>query len=401
MSHIVSTRRITQIQEDSTGPDYQSVEYRLNNRKRMSEVGANSSRTFAIELDNGAMIRVIVAQHQADRFEQELSTAIEQNPNSDVGSILYELTRYFDIYDMQWSGQFDDTVPVREDDEQPAPQVSDAPADPDAVDVETDSAIDDPDAGNGGEDGMFDDNTTVDLDAIDDVDAMDGDNASTDSTDLATVLQTLVTQLTADSEARKSEAEAKKAEAEAKKAEAVARALEIRVKQDAEVKEMEEWEAGEKEKQKKQKELDRLAKFRLAQKQGLVDSFKTIEDVDSQYIRAADGNTQVRGRFVAEAAPAPQMQKHVRAVNAAVKARPQNNPAALDNLEDAALDMLADLSAQRAQSLRDITQARQAGASNEAIQSERKAADIRQQFTRGITRLRDRMEAQLKQVGAK
>ena len=95
------------IHEDASSMDYQTVEYRLNNRKRLSLTNANNTRTFAIELDNGSIIRVTVAADQAEKFESEVSKTIQQNPNVDVGNVIYELTRYFDIYDMQWSGEFD------------------------------------------------------------------------------------------------------------------------------------------------------------------------------------------------------------------------------------------------------------------------------------------------------
>lgn len=262
----------TALTEDSaTTPDFQSVEYRLNNRKRMSDVGTNSSRTFAVELSNGSMIRVVVKMDQAEKFEQELSAAIQQNPNADVGNLLYELTRFFDIYDMQWLGQFDDESPMTEDDTPPPDTTAVDPATP--VDDTTDAPPVNPDddTGNGDDDGMFDDNNPVDLnDMTDDtegetVDTMDGGS-------LKDVLKTLVSQLTADSEARRAEADARRAEADAQKAASVAKAMEIKVGQEKEVQEMEGWEDKNKEKEKRAKELDRLAKFRLAKAQGITDS---------------------------------------------------------------------------------------------------------------------------------
>jgi hypothetical protein len=260
--------------------DYQAIEYRLNNRKHMSDIGTNQTRTFAVELNNGAIIRVNVSAEQAEQFEQELSAAISSNPDADVGNLIYELTRFFDIYDVQWQGEFDDQPPVQEADATPPVDAGGEDAgfgDGDALLDPTDpDAGAAPDAGLGGVDGpdedeVRDDASQFDLNNPPEDDGLDPE-APVEQTTLTQLLQTIVTQLATDADARKAEAEAKKAQADAEKAKAVAAAMEIRVGQETEKAEMEEWEDGQKAKDKKTKEMDRLAKFRLAKAQGLGDS---------------------------------------------------------------------------------------------------------------------------------
>lgn len=400
------------LREDSPQltPDYQTVEYRLNNRKRLSDTNSNSSRTFAVELSNGSMVRIVVSSNQAEQFERELSTAIQQNPKADIGNILYELTRFFDIYDVQWMGEFDDEAPIVEDDDLPPTQ--NVSGDQPNADVPDDQSVPSPpdetgsegeaEDGNGGEDGMFDTNQSVDLDAIGDEDPDELDSLDANSPSLKDVLQTMISQLTADSEARKAEAEARKAEADAQKAQAVARAMELKVNQEKELQAMEDWESKEREKKNKSKEMDRLAKFRLAQAQGLTDSRKP----EGSYL---DNPIMVRGhlsegyiprrRRVSESAPAaPQMVKHLRGLATAIKSRPQTNPQAFDNVEDAALDIVSDVQAQRAQLNRDIAVARRGGESPEELRNEQQIANLRLEFTRRVAQLRSQLETRIGKV---
>lgn len=388
---------VKQLHESPLTADYQSVEYRLNNRKRFSSAETNSTRTFAVELNNGSMVRVVVSSDQAEQFERELSMTIQQNPDADIGNILYELTRLYDIYDIQWTGEFDDEAAVVEDSDLPPPDTSGEPAVDPAAEPSPDPLDGDEDGGNGGGEGMFDTNTPVDLDAIEDGDGNEGDVEDLDAPSLKDVLQTMISQLTADSDARRAEAEARRAEADAAKAQAVARAMELRVGQEREMQAMEDWESQERDKKNSEKKLGRLAKFRLAQAQGLTDS------------RIPTG-TPIRGRLsegyvprgVAESAPATaQMMKHLRDVTAAIRGRPQTNARALDNLNDATLDMMTDMQAQRAQASRDVAVARRAGDTPAEVQDARKIADLKLAFSRRVAVLRQQLDQNIQRVSSK
>lgn len=442
--------------------DHQAVEFRLNNRKRMADITPNNTRVFALEIDNGAMVRVHVSAAQSEQFEQELAAAIAANPDADVGNLLYELTRFYDIYDIQWIGEFDDTAPVKEADDVP-PAPTDIPDGDLQGDMPAaDSEVTDPDE-------FIDDNSAIDLDTIDDGDEVSDEELEPAS--LKDMLQTFMSQMTADAEARRAEAEAKKAEADAKKAEAVAKAMEIKVGQEREFAEMEEWEDKEKEKTKRQKELDRLAKFRLAKAQGLTDSttpsdleplnedwgssdwsaviysvardlrdyhnsslaheavrsavetaaefyfdamgYHSVDDAADRieamfYHRLAANGNSIEGiiaryedRPVEEATPsavAPQIGRYLRRINQAVRSQPQVNPKALDNVEDAALDMLTDIQAQRAQGAREISQERRSGASPDELKGIAQVNNIRNEFARRLATLRKQMDQAISKV---
>lgn len=458
MHKIVSHSKISTLSEDRAGgPDFQSVEYRLNNRKRMSDVGANNARTFAIELNNGSMIRVTVSMEQAERFEQELASAIQQNPDADVGNLLYELTRFYDIYDMQWTGEFDDEAPMNEADDQP-------PADTEGGDTavqdqDGDLAGMEGDLGNGGEgddEGMFDDGSSVDLNDV--TDEEDGETIDDmDEPSLKDVLQTMISQLQSDSEARRAEAEARKADADAKKAEAVARAMELKVGQEKELAAMEEWEDKLKAEKNKEKEMDRLAKFRLAKAKGMTESREEyhgdwgssdwsalLNSMKKDVVRARDDGKEItqdllrdfaydqalfygemmgyrdpedaverimhmwhvrnmdsrlHEKMMLENAIAPKMTKHVRDVAQAVKAKPQQNGQAFDSLQDALLDMITDVPAQKAQAQRALAQHRQNGAGADDLNTARKAAELQVQFSKRISTLRGQLQQQLQRLG--
>ena len=451
--------RITRLTEAPLGPDYESVKYRLNNRKRLSDVGANASRTFAIELDNGSVIRVTVAHDQADKFESELSLAIEQNPNSDVGNILYDLTRYFDILDMQWSGRFDDQAPTVEEDDVPPSrdgdsageesELSTAPADIDPGSA-TDAG-DESDVGNGNDDGMFDDNQPVDLDSIADDDdaAGDVDELAADPS-LKDVLKQMLAQLTSDAAARTAEAEARRSEAEARKAQAIARAMEIKTRRETEIRAMEDWEDEQKAIKAKNKETERLAKFRLAQSQGLVDSIdmsrlkltqlnedwgssdwtslfrmmKSNMDANpdltlrqaaesvAEFYHSMMGYDNVHdavdrildmwelrapNRPVRENVATARMAAHVRDMAQVMKQRPLTNPEALDSYEDSILDAVTDIAAQRQQLGKDVQTAALRGDRKE-VATARKVASTKLQFFTRLAAMRNQLNKQIQKI---
>lgn len=410
---IVSFNPSSVIREAIEDPDFQAVDNRLRSKKRVSSVSNNATRVYAIELDNGAMIKIQVGVDDAERFAADIQSQMATNPDVEVGSLIYELTKYYDIYDIEWRGMFDDELPVSEDledsigdgaeavmeDEFDLAEDEDVPADPEADEAdEGEEDVDD------SENAEFNDD--IDLTDI----PPDGDEEEeatsdlADDTDIKDLLQTIVGQLKQDAEARKAEAEARKAEAESDKAKAVAQAMELKMRQEQQIAAMEQWEDEEKAKAKRSKLHDRMARYKLAQAQGLADS-RTYGG-----ITLTESQINSLTRVCETASVSGPMRRLIRDIIRAARENPLKSDEQFNAFVEQIKNFSTNMPAIRSQQNIELANVRRTGDQNKMrlkarenqleLATDRRIANIRAQEEKALNRLRAQIGESLSRFAA-
>jgi hypothetical protein len=203
-----------------------------------------NSKGFALEDEDGKIVKVYVSHEEAEDFEEALASMLgdsdddEDGDNSanEIAEVLFKLKDRFDILDVEWG-----EIQADEEEEEEA-----SPED----DTETEE---DPDAALGDEE---------------DVAGEEDDVSPEDATGDEGALNQLIDIMKADAEAKLAQAEAQKAAAEAEKAKAAADAASHKVRQEEQILDMEAEEAAEKEAAAEAKKLAKLARYQHKKAQG-------------------------------------------------------------------------------------------------------------------------------------
>jgi len=195
---------------------------------------------FALEDDNGQIIKVYVKSEEKDDFEKALETELSKNqdPENDhreIGEILYNLKTDFSIVNIEWPN-----LPTDEEEE--------TEITPDELGVDS---SDNPN----GDDTKNDPNMNGEEMSPDaDIGAEDGSNAKS-------ALDAVIDMMKSDAEAKKAEANAKEKEAEAKIASLNTQAAEATVKKAEQTMDMEAYYSKKSAKEKEFKQLSKLAQY--------------------------------------------------------------------------------------------------------------------------------------------
>jgi len=234
-------------QSDFTASD---VVTKLKDTEKQAEHEGENTTAFALEDDNGSMVKVWVPDEQADDFmtalEQGLNDVDEdeddENEGSEIAEVLWNLRNDFDIVNVEWGD-------IEEDQEEQLP--ADVTAEPPAGEAGAEGQPPVEGEGPEGPEGEGDE-MTAEPGAEDEL-GLDGGEE-----DAKTALQSVIDMMKADAEAKKAEAEARTAEAKAREAEAGMKVAQDKVSQEEKVLDMEAYYDKEK---KEKDETDKLAKL--------------------------------------------------------------------------------------------------------------------------------------------
>ena len=231
--------------------DQSDVIAKLKSAAKDAEMKGEDTVAFALEDENGAMVKVWVPQDQADDFQSALEMALskndadddEQNNTVEIAEVLWKLRKDFDIVNVEWAE-------IPEDQEEALPADVDVEGD---VDVDAEAEV-------GIEGDMEGDDDEMEQMTADDAEGEDlGDTGEEDA---KTALQSVIDMMKADADARKAEAEAKQKEAEADIAKYNKQAAADKVKQEEEILDMEAYYDKQKEEKGEADRLAKLAKYR-------------------------------------------------------------------------------------------------------------------------------------------
>jgi negative regulator of replication initiation len=216
------------------------------------------STGFALEDEDGKIVKVYVAADQAKDFESALGTALagededdeeagdDENTSLEIAEVLFGLKDRFTIIDVEWPD-------IEEDEEEEDISVEGGEGDVEGGDAEGNL---DPDV-EGGED---EDGMEAELQAGEDGEL--GDEMGMGEDPAASALDKVIDLLKAQADAQTAEANAKEAEANAEEAKHNASAAEAKVKQEEEVLDMEAYYDDQKKLDKEAKQLSKLAKYK-------------------------------------------------------------------------------------------------------------------------------------------
>jgi len=206
-----------------------------------ANVTDEETTTFALEDEDGIIIKVTVRKDQAEDFEAALGMALaakdedEDNDNTgqEIAEVLFDMKDRFEIVDVDFPA-------IPEDEEEEGQTVE---GEGDDLDIE----------GEGGDEEGDD----MDMEA-DDMDM----EADTDEADAGTALTQVIDMMKADAEAKKAEAEARTAEAKAEESRYAAQASVAKVKQEEQILDMESHNDRKKKENEEAKRLAQLAKYK-------------------------------------------------------------------------------------------------------------------------------------------
>lgn len=247
------------IEAESSDFDSSDVISKLKQAAQQAEDSGEDTTAFALEDENGEMVKVWVPDDQADDFQSALEQALsgndededDENNQQEIAEVLWNLKKDFDIVNIEWAAD------IPQDEEQeiatPAPEAGGQAGGAEAGQEAGQEA--------GGEGLGGEDEGTEGLEGKGDEMAAEPGEAETlggEESEAASALTKVIDMMKADAEARKAEADARAAEAKAREAEAAMNQAKEKVKQEEDVLDMEAYY----DKQKEEKdEADRLAKL--------------------------------------------------------------------------------------------------------------------------------------------
>ena len=224
----------------------------------------DDTKGFALEDDDGNIIKVYVAAEQAEDFEHALAAALQstgehgeeadvegQSTPLEIAEVLFNLKDRFTIVDVDWP-----TVEEDEEQEVAAPEEGQAAGGEGKAEGEGDSEGDlDLDlSGEGGDEG--------DMEAALQTDDEGNIVGGEPSGDMQGMLQSVIDLLKSQADAQKAEAQAKEAEANATEAQYNAQAANAKVQQEEQVLDMEAYYDKQNKEDKEAKQLAKLAKWK-------------------------------------------------------------------------------------------------------------------------------------------
>lgn len=239
--------RLMEMSGDSRFDDTAIID-KLRSLEKRDSIEATNCAKFALEDNNGNVVKVSVQGDQAQEFENALRRFLtdEESTTSqaEIAEVLFKLRREFDIIDVEW--------PDVEEDEETDQQVDGG------------EEVDDIGLGAGDEE-------LADLDG-----AELGDVAVDDGA--ASVLTQVINMMKADADARKAEAVARQREAEARNIAATARTATAKVKREEELMDMDTYYKEQRAADREAKQLAKLAKWKHE-----VGDEQAIDDYDSDF----------------------------------------------------------------------------------------------------------------------
>lgn len=229
---------------------------------KAANVNKQDTRGFALENEDGSLVKIYVKSDQAEEFEAALSKALydAEEDGVEVPEMLFNLRQQFDIVDVEWGEK---SIPEDEEEDikldksddndntDDADEENDDDTSEDNLDDETDMDALDADAG------MSDDDV-----GTDDLSSIGGDQPNSAQEDLLGAITKVMDMLKSKAEAEKAEANAKKAEAEVKMAQEANKAASLRAAQEEEVLDMEDHNKRKDEEKKMSDTRDKLIKYR-------------------------------------------------------------------------------------------------------------------------------------------
>lgn len=248
---------------DDRNFDPADVIAKLKTASKAAAKHSDDTTAFALEDENGAMVKIWVVDDQADDFQEALEAALsrsdededDENDKLEIAEVLWKLRNDFDIVDVEWG-----EIPEDQEELTTAPAAgaeagTTTPPGGEGAPAEGEGGAA-PAEGEGGEGEM-----TAD-------EPVEGEGGEASA---MTALQQVLDMMKSDAEAKKAEAEAEIAKAQAEQAKYAAQAAEQKVKQEEEVLDMEAYYDAEKEQKQETERLAKLAKYRhqLAQDKGV------------------------------------------------------------------------------------------------------------------------------------
>lgn len=255
---------------------------KISNAAKQSQETSNNTVTFGLEDDKGGIIKVFVDAEQSSEFEEELAKQLEVDMKKvEIAELLFNLRNEFNIVNIVWPKIIDDAVEEEEvskdssaenklsnefnqsgeGGEQPEGQDGMDPNDPNNQNPE------EPGAHDAGENDI-------------DVNALPAQDTAGGSGDNQQTIQSILSMLSADAEAKKADADARAAEARAREAEMMARAAEAKIKSEEQILDMEAYNKRQTTEKGETRKLAKLAKYRHDLKRERFDDALTPDTIE-------------------------------------------------------------------------------------------------------------------------
>lgn len=213
----------------------------------------DDTKGFALEDDEGQIVKVYVSAEQAEDFELALGAALNGDASDtesdiegastplEIAEVLFNLKDRFTIVDVDWPS-------IEEDEEQ---EVEAEAPEGEAPEGDSEGPLEDEVSGEGDE---------ADMEAALQADDMGGGEMG--GPDMEGALTSIIDLLKSQADAQRAEAQAREAEANAEEAKYNAAAAEAKVKKEEEVLDMEAYYDEQSKKEKEAKQLAKLAKWK-------------------------------------------------------------------------------------------------------------------------------------------
>lgn len=230
----------------------------VKNAKSANEIRQNT-RGFALENDDGSIVKVFVRADQADDFEHALAKELydADEEGIEIPEVLFNLRQHFEIVDVEWGAK---SIPEDEEEIKKPKKDDDLPPPDEEEGGEDEGRLPPPP---GGEDDLPPPDDDGGMPPADDGMGMPADLGGGESqTDLLGAITQVMDMLKAKAEADKAEADAKKAEAEAKIASEANKAASLRAAQEEEILDMEDYNKKQDANKKMADTRDKLIKYR-------------------------------------------------------------------------------------------------------------------------------------------
>jgi hypothetical protein len=260
LAPVGSFMTLKMVREATSNFDPAAVLAKMSAAEEKAKYG-EETKSFALEDENGDVVKVTVAKDQADDFEDALARALhgddtdgifgdseddEAQSSKEIAEILFDLKDRFTIVDVEWPQ-------IEEDQEEDATQAN----------AETMDDMEGGEAGAEGEGGEGEDMGDAegeDLEGEGDAEGMDAEGG--EEYDEMSALSQVIDLLKAQQDAQRAEAEAEIAKAEAEKAKAERDEAMAKVRQEEEILDMETYYKDKKDNDKEAKQLAKLAKWK-------------------------------------------------------------------------------------------------------------------------------------------
>lgn len=221
--------------------------------------GREGTKGFALENEDGSLVKVFVKQEQAEDFEKALSREMigDDDEFVEIPELLFKLRKTFDIVDVEWG---DGSIP--EDEEEVETKLEgDEEGDEGSLDLSDLDKETDDELGEEGEKEEEDEGMDAEENLDDSLSQFQGSGEENED-GAYSALNNIINMMKADADAKKSEADAKKAQAEVELAKESLRSAEYRAAQEEEILDMEEFNKKQSSMKKDHSNRDKLIKYR-------------------------------------------------------------------------------------------------------------------------------------------